>query len=232
MSFFRTIIFYIFFISLTIILGGSGLLLVNFRKEFAVKISKMWCRSTLYLLKIICGVKCKIIKDYELPESYIAASKHQSAYETFLFWQLIKNPAYILKKELLNIPIFGSYLKHTGMISIDRKAGHQSMVKILKFGKESYQQNRNLIIFPEGTRTKYGKETMKYSSGVYGLYQTFDKPIVPIALNTGKFWSNFRFTIKPGTIIVKFLPVIPTGLEKEEFLKTLRDTIEIESAKL
>lgn len=232
MQFLRTIIFKLSLYSITFCLGGAGLFLVAWDKKYAFKISKIWTKSIVWCLKVICGLTYKIEKNYRIPDSCIITAKHQSAYETFLFWSIVENPSFILKKELLRIPIFGTYLSYTGMIAIDRKAGRQSMTKILTEGKKIYDLKRNLIIFPEGTRTKYGKETLKYNSGVYAIYNSFNKPVVPIALNTGKYWSNFRFTIYPGTIKVKFLPIIEPGLPKEEFLTRLRDEIESESIKL
>lgn len=232
MPFLRTIIFNFFFVLATLFIGGLGLPLAFLNQKYALYFSKLWTSSTLWLLKVICRLNYKVYNQYKIPDSCIITSKHQSAYETFLFWDKFDKPSFILKKELLNIPIFGSYLKRTGMIAIDRKAGHQSITKILKYGEKSFNNKRNLIIFPEGTRTKYGHKTLKYNAGVYAIYNAFNKPVVPIALNTGKYWTNRRFTIYPGTIKVKFLPLIPPGLTKEEFLTKLRDCIEEETAKL
>ncbi|MEQ9116449.1 MAG: lysophospholipid acyltransferase family protein [Rickettsiales bacterium] len=231
MNLIRTLLFYILFILETIIVGTSGLLFVFINKKYAFVTSKTWAKVALFLAKYICGLDYKVENYYKLP-SYIIASKHQSTFETLLFWTLVDNPAYIIKKELLKIPVFGHYLKYTGMISIDRKAGRESIKKILKTGEEYYQKERNLIIFPEGTRTSYGKETIRYSSGVYAIYDKFQKPVIPVALNTGKFWSNKRFTIRPGTITIKYLPQIKPGLPKDKFIDSLRDSIESESAKL
>lgn len=232
MNFLKTILFYFLFIIETIIVGTTGLIFVLFNKKYAFPTSIIWAKTALILLKYICGLSYKVENKYSLT-SYLVASKHQSTFETLLFWTLVRRPAYIIKKELLNIPIFGHYLKYTGMISIDRKSGAESIKKILATGKQYYgKDERNIIIFPEGTRTQYGKETIKYSSGVYAIYDKFQKPVIPIALNAGKFWSNKKFTIKSGIITVKFLPQIQPGLEKEDFLNKLRYSIESESIKL
>lgn len=172
------------------------------------------------ICKIDIQIKKKLGKDLE--NGYIYASKHQSVFETIFFNSLFYNPVYILKKELLSIPLFGSYLKKLGMIAIDRKQGIKS-IKYVNDQATKLINKRPIVIFPEGTRTKYGdKPDLK--PGIYSIYKNLGKPVVPIALNTGKFWPKNNQMLS-GTIVIEFRKPIQPGLSKEDFLLKLKNEI-------
>lgn len=163
---------------------------------------------------------------------YIVASKHQSTLETILFRAMFRAPAYIVKQELYYIPIFGAFLWKNGMIAINRKDGIRSLKKIVTQAREALSQARQVIIFPEGTRTEYGdKVASKYKNGVFAIYET-NYDVIPVALNTGKFWPKSGLIIHSGVAIVKFLPKITQGKNKEAFTQILYDSIEGESLKM
>jgi 1-acyl-sn-glycerol-3-phosphate acyltransferase len=140
-------------------------------------------------------------------------------FETIYFNQLFYNPAYILKKELLSIPLFGTYLKKLGMIAIDRSQGIQSLRYVNEQTTE-YVEYRPVIIFPEGTRTTYGEEP-DLKPGIFSMYKSLNKPVVPIALNTGLYWPKNN-KIKSGEILIEFKEPIQPGLSKQEFLDQLK----------
>lgn len=233
MYFIRTLIFKLGFFLITAIVGSLGLPAIFFGMKYVRIVSKIWAGCTIFLLRVMCGLRYHFINSKILPKSCIIASKHQSTFETLIYWCEFDMPAFVLKKQLLNLPVFGAYLKRTGMIAIDRKAGMQSIRQIIEDGKRVLRkEKRSIVIFPEGTRGEYGKPGHRYNSGVYALYKTLNEPVVPIALNTGKFWSNHRFAIHPGTATIKILPAIQPGLPKDEFMTKLHEIIETESAKL
>jgi 1-acyl-sn-glycerol-3-phosphate acyltransferase len=155
-------------------------------------------------------------------KGYLFASKHQSMFETIYYNHLFYNPAYILKKELLSIPLFGTYLKKLGMIAIDRSQGIQSL-RFVNEQASNYSKFRPVIIFPEGTRTAF-REEPDLKPGIYSMYKSLNKPVVPIALNSGNFWPKNN-SIKSGTIKIEFRDPIPTGLSKQEFLTKLKKEI-------
>ena len=155
-------------------------------------------------------------------KGYLYASKHQSMFETIYYNHLFYNPAYILKKELLSIPLFGTYLKKLGMIAIDRSQGIQSL-RFVNEQASNYSKFRPVIIFPEGTRTAF-REEPDLKPGIYSMYKSLNKPVVPIALNSGNFWPKNN-SIKSGTIKIEFRDPIPTGLSKQEFLNKLKKEI-------
>jgi 1-acyl-sn-glycerol-3-phosphate acyltransferase len=155
----------------------------------------------------------------------LVASKHQSAFETFALFYYLPKSVFIHKKQLFLIPIFGQYLKKINMISIDRKAGSAAMRKILRQAKLVSKKGYSLIIFPEGTRKKPG-EKPDYKSGFIGIYNEMNTKILPVAVNSGKFWPKHTFVKKPGIIKIKFLNLIPANLDRSQVLKKVQEDIE------
>ena len=171
----------------------------------------------------IFQIKIEVVNSQLANKSgYLFASKHQSMFETIYYNHLFNNPAYILKKELLSIPLFGTYLKKLGMIAIDRSQGIQSLRHVNEQAS-NYSKIRPVIIFPEGTRTAF-KEEPDLKPGIYSMYKSLNKPVVPIALNSGNFWPKNN-CIKSGIIKIEFRDPIPTGLSKQEFLVRLKKEI-------
>ena len=132
---------------------------------------------------------------------------------------------------MLNIPIFGFYVKKCGMIAIDRGGGIKSLKFMLNEAKEKIAQGRSIVIFPEGTRTAPG-EKKDYTPGIVAFYNLPNISVVPVALNTGLFWGKNSFIKKPGTYTIAFLPPIETNLPKDQFLQVLQQQIDQKSLEL
>lgn len=195
-------------------------------EHIAYKLMQIWCMGALTGLRVICNLRYELHGLKHLPHSkesqqrFIIASQHQSTFETLLFQMLFGNPAFILKKQLLYIPVFGWYLWCAKMIYIERSFGVGALKKISKESRKILSTGRVLIIFPEGTRSKPGA-TSQYKSGIYMIHQENPSiPIVPVALNSGEYWPK-GFLIKPGIIHVKFLEPITANMPKDELLSTL-----------
>ena len=158
-------------------------------------------------------------------EKYFVASAHQSMFETFALQSVLDYPVFILKKELLKIPLFGQYLRKIKSIEIIRgtttKENLNFFDKIAKIVKE---ENRPLLIFPQGTRVKVD-DKVPFKKGVGRIYESLNMPCVPIALNSGKVWPKNGITKYPGKITVSFLEPIKPGLNKDEFIKNLETKI-------
>ena len=193
-----------------------------------------WANISLFLARILCGIDYKVIGRENIPNGpYIVASKHQSAFETAAFWKIFYIPTFVLKKELTLIPIFGIYLIRMRMICIRRSAGASSLKQIVRDAQYHIKTGRHIIIYPEGTRIEPGRKgPPKYYPGVVALYNHCNVPIVPVALNSGKFWPNTRWSKSPGTITIKILPPIQPGLSKHEFSERLQKEIEENSLAL
>ena len=179
----------------------------------------LFTRNMTVILKLF-KINVEVINaELAYKKGYLYASKHQSIFETIYFNELFNNPAYILKKELLNIPLFGTYLKKLGMIAIDRAQGIQSLRHVNQQTAE-YLDHRPVIIFPEGTRTTF-KDQPDLKPGIYSIYKSLNKPVIPISLDSGKYWPKNN-NISKGTIKVEFKEPIAPGLSKQDFLKKLK----------
>lgn len=194
--------------------------------------AKLWGRSSVWLLHVICGTEVELRGVDKIPKGpLIVAAKHQSTWETFALLQLFEDFTFIVKRELMWIPIFGWCMWKGGMIPVDRGAGSQALAAMTRRAREEIRGGRQLIIFPEGTRRPPGAEP-RYKFGVAQLYAEIGVPCVPVALNSGLFWRRRAFRRLPGTIVVEFLDPIPPGLDKDTFFRRLQSDIETATARL
>ena len=145
-----------------------------------------------------------------------------------IFYKLVDFPVFILKKELTKLPLYGEYLKAMDSIAIDRDAGAKALVSMVNDTKDRLAKGRTVIIFPEGTRVKAGEKGI-YQSGISALYSRCEIEVVPVALNSGKFWGKNSFIKRPGKITIEFLPAIEPGLRRDQFMEILEKTIEDKS---
>ena len=193
---------------------------------------KVWATTMMWFLKGVAGLRWEVRGLENLPdEPCILACKHQSAWETGIFYQLVQDPSYILKKELLSIPFFGWYLAKGGAIAIDRKAGASALKLMIKGTQDRLARGQNVVIFPEGTRSAPGKPGT-YHPGVAALYKSVDAPLVPVALNSGLFWQRRSFLKRPGCITIEILPAIEPGQDRKTFMRALQTRIEDASNRL
>lgn len=228
----RSIIFNVFFFSHTAFFAILQTVLFFTTLTQTIFIARLWAQGSLFLLRIIVGLTWRVEGVENIPNyPCIIASKHQSLWETIVFYLVLKRPVFVLKKELTRIPFYGWTLFKLRSIAIDRSAGASSLKKLFASSKKAIESNRQIIIFPEGTRSTPGVR-QSYKSGIAMLYSQLDVPIVPVALDSGIFWPKRSFIKKPGCITLKFLKPIPPAFEKKEFTKRLEDVIESESLAL
>lgn len=187
---------------------------------------RIWAKGNLWLLKILTGVGLEVRGRERIPEGpVIIASKHQSAWDTFAYHVLLDDPAIVLKKELLSIPIYGAYCRKTEMIAVDRKGSTSALRSMLRAGRNAIAKGRPVVIFPEGTRSAPG-QSQPYQPGVAAFYRDLKVPVVPVALNSGLFWPRRKFVRYPGTIVIEFLEPIEPGLDRKQFSAELERRIE------
>ncbi|WP_173933755.1 1-acyl-sn-glycerol-3-phosphate acyltransferase [Chelativorans sp. Marseille-P2723] len=180
-------------------------------------VPKVWAASSLWLHKVLAGTRVEISGLENLPEGpCIIAPKHQSFWDTIAFLPWIPDPVYILKRELVWIPFFGWYVAKMRMIPIDRGSRARALKKAVAAAKERMKEDRQLIIYPEGTRRPPGAEPL-YKYGIVELYAELGVPVVPVAHVAGLYWPRRKFLRHPGTIHARFLPPIEPGLPREEF---------------
>jgi 1-acyl-sn-glycerol-3-phosphate acyltransferase len=188
-------------------------------------VGRQWSAATIFGLKLCAGL------DYEVrgipPKGgVLVASKHMSMWDTLALYLLLGDPAMVLKRELLRVPFYGWYLKGAGSIAIDRDGRASALRKMSQAARAVIAEGRPVLIFPEGTR-KSPESEPDYKTGVAGLYGQLGVACVPVALNSGLFWTGpGGFLKKRGRIVIEFLPPIQAGLKRAEFMAVLRDRIE------
>jgi 1-acyl-sn-glycerol-3-phosphate acyltransferase len=201
-------------------------------RKWSIRALQAWASTSVFLLRVICGVRMEVRGRENIPEgAALVAAKHQSAWDTFALLPLLDDPAVVLKRELIWIPLYGWFIPKFRMIPIEREAGAAALRRMMARAREAAAMGRQILIFPEGTRKAPG-DPPDYKPGVAALYAGLALPCVPVALNSGLYWPRRKFLRYPGTIIVEFLPALPAGLPRREFAKRLEETIETGTAKL
>lgn len=210
--------------SALILVIGSPLLFG--KRSWAMAGLALHGKFVLWWLELTVGTKIEIRGLKNLPDNpVLIAAKHQAPWETFALPTILKDPALIMKEELMAIPFYGWFSLKFKMIPIRRERAAIALKEMLREAETRKQDNREIIIFPEGTRQVPGAEP-NYKPGVIKLYESLNIPCVPVALNSGVFWPRNEKKLYKGTIIIEFLPPIPPGLERKIFKETLINTIE------
>ncbi len=195
-------------------------------------VARFWMHGLQVVLRLVVGLSYEVRGRNRLPSGpAIIASKHQSAWETLIFHVLVPDLAVGLKYELTRIPIFGWYLMRGGAIRIDRGGAARALRSLVDGARAAAARGVSILIFPEGTR-RAPEDPPDYKPGVAALYTALDLPVVPVALNSGLFWSRRSFMKRPGRITVEFLEPIPPGLDRRTFMAELQRRIETATARL
>jgi 1-acyl-sn-glycerol-3-phosphate acyltransferase len=231
----RTALFYLVFLGQTalvaIIIGVVGLI-ARGPTAFTWAVARYWCWSTLHILRWLTGVRTSVSGAENIPPGgCIIASKHQSDWDIFAIFPYTGRPAYIVKKELMNIPFFGWAARSLDCIEIDRKKGGAAIPAMMAQAKAALARGCRIVIYPEGTR-KAPLTPAEYRQGIVRMYGELGVPVVPVALNSGLFWGRNSLVIWPGTAEATFLQPIEPGLPPQEFLARLKAVIEPESDRL
>ena len=222
----RSLAFNVLFFAWTAVYQTACLPLLLGPPVWTTRVGEAWVRVSLVLLKAIVGLGHEVRGRDNLPDGpCLVASKHQSAWDTLIFSQILDRPSYVVKQELLWVPLLGWYLKRHGVVAVDRAGGSRALKRMVGEAKAMAAAGRAIVIFPEGTRTPPG-ERRPYHPGVAALYRELGLPVVPVALNSGLYWRRRAFRKRPGTIVVEFLPPIPAGLPRKTFMARLQDDLE------
>lgn len=225
MKFIRSILFN------AAIFGWSIFLLIAYVPFLAASRSAMlgairfWTRSIFWLQRHVLSLDFEFRGEERLPDGpFIVAAAHQSAWDTICFYAVLSDPAFVLKKELYSVPMFGPYARKLGMIAIDRAGGASEARRMIRDVSAQLEKGRPVVIFPGGTRSAPG-EVVPLKSGINALYRRCNVPVVPVSLNSGWFWGRRSFIKKPGRIIAEFHEPIAPGLDAGGFDAMLADRI-------
>lgn len=225
----RSLLFVVWlYLSLALFAVGMSPALV-LPHRYAMGVIKAWARFILFGLQWIAGVKVEFRGLEHRPiDAALIACKHQCMLDIIIPFAVLDDPCIIMKKELTPIPFFGWFAWKTKMISIDRSAHSKALKAMVRQSRLRADEGRQIFIFPEGTRAEAGAPP-DYKPGVMALYRDLGGPCWPMATNAGVHWPAHGFRRYPGTIVYEFLPVIPAGLKRVEFMTLLEARIEAAS---
>lgn len=199
----------------------------------AWKVVRLWAKSLIWLQHVVIGSKYEFrgLENIPTDRPFLVASKHQSNWETYTTLLFFDDPSFVLKRELFRIPLFGWYMAKMRLVPVDRGKRSEALASMSRNAEPQYQAGRQIIIYPEGTRTRPGAPPA-YKYGIVHLYDALQANVLPVALNSGLYWPRKSFMVYPGTIVLEFLPVIEPGLAREQFAAELENRIETASARL
>jgi 1-acyl-sn-glycerol-3-phosphate acyltransferase len=228
MTVFRSVLFFLWFAIVSAVMHIAALPALVLPRHATVWVSRRWSQVTLWGLKILAGLDYEVRG--EIPkQAVLVAAKHMSMWDTIALYLLLHDCAMVVKRELLRIPFYGWYIKRARVISVDRDGHASALRKMAEEARRAISQGRSIVIFPEGTRKKPGAAP-DYKPGVAGLYNQLGVACVPVALNSGLFWTGFLKN--RGHIVIEFLPAIPAGLKRAEFMRALQERTETATARL
>jgi len=188
----------------------------------------VWGHGVVALLRV-AGVRVEVRGREHIPAgAALVAPKHQCMLDVFAQFTWLPATAFVMKKELAWIPWFGWYGKKAGAIVIDREASTKAMRQVIREGTERFSWGAQVVIFPEGHRQPIGAAP-DYKPGIAALYRELDVPVCPVATNAGEHWSAKGLKLTPGLIVYQYLPPIPPGLKRAEFMRLLEERIETAS---
>ena len=215
MQLLRSLIYWVGMALSTLVIAPVGVLLFPFPHTVRYHFIRLWALFNLRWLKFSCGLGYVVDGKENIPtdESFVVFCKHQSTWETMMLQELFPRHVWVLKKELLRIPVFGWGLAMLDPIAIDRSAGRKAIKQLIDQGTAALAQGRAVVIFPEGTRTAYGSKGQYHAGGAV-LAEKSGAPVVPVAHDAGRFWPRHGFVKRPGTIRVSVGPVIPSAGRK------------------
>jgi 1-acyl-sn-glycerol-3-phosphate acyltransferase len=223
-----SILFYGFFAVCAVAAAGISLISPRSLQPF----TRFWSRSWLAMYRAICGVNYEVRGKENIPHGgCLLAMKHQSVWDTCALFAIFDRPVFVLKSELMFIPFFGWALARLGCIPVKRGTGKSALDNMVRGTRIALTQNKQVVIFPEGTRTVIG-QAANYKTGISHLYAALEVTCVPVALNSGALWPRRKFLRPPGTIVLDVLSPISPGFGRKEMFDLMVGKIEEACARL
>lgn len=223
MSLLRSALFNLVFFSLTFVMT---LFLATPTRFVAPRrihdVAALWARIMLWALRAICGIRLEVFGQDRLrgDDAKLIASRHQSAFDTIVWLTLLPRCCYVLKRELLRIPLFGPLLPLAGMIAVDRTGGAPALRGLMRDGELAARNRRQIVIFPEGTRGA-PDGILPLQPGVAALASHTHLPVIPVVTDSGLCWGRRAFHKRPGTIHIRVLEPIPAGTGRDRLMSRL-----------
>jgi 1-acyl-sn-glycerol-3-phosphate acyltransferase len=208
-----------FAVSLVLTLAATPTRLMN--PDAVLPFAMLWARTLVAAARIICGIRLHVTGlEHIPPGAVLIASRHQSAFDTFVWLTLLPRCCYVLKHELMRIPLFGPLIRATGMIAVDRGNGASALRTLLKEGDRAVREARQIVIFPEGTRNEPGQPGA-LQPGIAALAIRTGLPVIPVSTDSGRCWGRRAFRKTPGTIHIVVGAPIPSKTERKALMHAI-----------
>jgi 1-acyl-sn-glycerol-3-phosphate acyltransferase len=225
----RTVLHAAWFYGVTVVLALVYLPLLIAPRAILRAGVRLWAHLLIFGMRAIGGVRLEVRGLERLPKgAVLIAAKHQSMFDIIPAFAYMPDPLFVMKTELMRIPVFGWLCRKDGMIEIDRSGQAQAVRKLIADARERLQEPRQLLIFPEGTRRPPGSAP-DYKPGVAGIYRDLELPCVPVATNTGMHIGVQGVAKSPGVVVYELLEPIPAGLKRADFMRLLQQRVETAS---
>jgi 1-acyl-sn-glycerol-3-phosphate acyltransferase len=227
MTFLRSALFNLFFFTGTFVLTAVPATVVRFLAPDRVPdVARLWARVMLWGLRVICGIRVQVSGLEHVGDgAALIASRHQSAFDTIVWLTLVPRCCYVLKRELLAVPLFGPLMPLAGMIAVDRRGGAGALRALVRDGERAAREGRQIVIFPEGTRADPAA-MLPLQPGVAALAVRTHLPVIPVATNSGRFWGRRAFHKRAGTIRIRVLEPIPPGIGRARLMQRLETALQ------
>ena len=225
----RGLLYGLWLYGLTAVLSVVFLPLLALPRDALRRGIHLWSHLAIWGLKVIGGVRLEVRGVERLPEGpLLIAAKHQSMFDIIPPFAAMHDPIFVMKKELMRIPLFGWMCRKAEMVEVDRGAAAQAMRKLIIDARDRLKDPRQLVIYPEGTRQAPGSAP-DYKPGVAGIYRDLNLVCVPIATNSGVHLDVHGLPKSRGTVVLEVLEPIPPGLKRADFMRLLQERIETAS---
>jgi 1-acyl-sn-glycerol-3-phosphate acyltransferase len=232
MTWIRSALFNALFFLLTALLGLVAMPLQVMSRRHTTAMVRFWALAVIWLLRVVCNVRLEVRGLANIPPgAVVIAAKHQSAFDTIVWLCLVPDPAYVLKKELMRIPLYGWHVRRMDMIPVDRSGGGPALRAMLRIAVRMLAEGRQVVIFPEGTRSAPGERPV-YQPGVVAIAGATAAPVIPVATDSGRIWGRRSFRRYPGVIRISVLPPLPRVRGRAGLLPALQEAIETETDRL
>ena len=188
----------------------------------ALRLAKRWARVSIRAAKAICALDFRVTGWEHVPSTgpALLACQHQSAFDTMIWLQLLPRTAYVMKQEVAQIPLFGRLTVRAGMIPVDRGGGGASLRGLMRAAAASVARDKQLVIFPEGTRARPG-DIVPLQPGIAAVASHTGLPVIPVRTDSGQFWGRRAFRKFPGTIAIDILPPLPARTNRATLIAAL-----------
>ena len=218
----RSAAFNLWFYGVTVLVALASVLLRPGPPAWSFALARAWARTVLGALRPLCGITVEVTGREHLPAHgpALVASQHQSAFDTIVWLLIAPAPAYVLKQELMRIPLYAGMVRKLGMIVVDRDGGASAIRSLLRDADRAVAEGRQIVIFPEGTRAAPGA-VLPLQPGIAALAARTRLPVIPVLTDSGTSWGRRAWRRHPGTIRVAIQPPLPAGLPRAELMDRL-----------